>query len=237
MLIDIISTSNYNSYNIKLANMFGLDCAVYLNELINICEKAVRKDKITDCFFDVDRSYVESRTTIKETSQISLDEKLEKVGIVSRKKDCPNRIKIDLVLLTNIMSSEDEDLKNGLVKLVELKGKKQKPTKQEKIAQDLKDFVNTGNTVLDDFMRDWVDSVISKQGWLSKSAIIDCQEKINAFAFPDINKAIEVVKIAAVNGWRDVSWAINKYKESHKGENHLTFNDQDININTDVTFK
>ena len=46
MLIDLINTSNYVSYNIKLAQLLGLKEAIYLSELLNINDKAIRKNEI-----------------------------------------------------------------------------------------------------------------------------------------------------------------------------------------------
>ena len=48
MLIELLSFSNYGSYNVKLANVLGLETAVYLSEIMNINERALRKNKLDD---------------------------------------------------------------------------------------------------------------------------------------------------------------------------------------------
>ena len=63
MLIDLLSTSNYVSYNIRLAELLGLHAAIYLSELMNINDKAIRKNKLNDNYFKLKREYITSRTT------------------------------------------------------------------------------------------------------------------------------------------------------------------------------
>ena len=46
MLLDLLSSSNQLSFNIKVAQLVGLHSAVYLSELMAINEKAIRKNKI-----------------------------------------------------------------------------------------------------------------------------------------------------------------------------------------------
>ena len=50
MLVELLSQSNYQSFNIKLAQLLGLESAIYLSALIDINEKANGKntDHITD---------------------------------------------------------------------------------------------------------------------------------------------------------------------------------------------
>ena len=84
MLIELLSMSNYGNYNIKLASILGLETAVYLNELMNINEKALKKKKITDNSFIIDRKYIESRTTLNPEKQQELEINLIKLGILER---------------------------------------------------------------------------------------------------------------------------------------------------------
>ena len=64
MLIQLLSQSNYGSFNITVAHMLNLETAVYLSELMNINEKALRKNKLDDNQFILDRKYITERTTI-----------------------------------------------------------------------------------------------------------------------------------------------------------------------------
>ena len=56
MLIDLLATDNLANYNIKIAQIMGLHTAIYINELINISNKATQKNKlVADKFFILDR--------------------------------------------------------------------------------------------------------------------------------------------------------------------------------------
>ena len=115
MLIELLSMSNYGNYNIKVAQILGLETAVYLNELMNINEKAVRKKKIDDNIFIVDRQYIQSRTTIEPLRQEELETNLIKLGILE-KTDKSNNINLNITALTSILAAPEEDLK-GIAKI------------------------------------------------------------------------------------------------------------------------
>ena len=234
MLIELLSTDNYGQYNIKVAKLFGLETAVYLNELININEKAVRKNKVSDCFFVLDRDYLTSRTTLTTEQQLEIEDKLIECDVLKRKENCT--LSIDIILLTNMISSEDEDLKKNLIKLTELKGKKAKGTKQKQIVENLKTNVNSGNNVLDEYLKQWVEVVSSKYGWMNKIAVQEGQNKVINASHPDIDKAIEIVKIAIINGHRDMQWAIDAYNKAHENEKKLTNFNQCVNISDAIKY-
>ena len=63
MLIDLLCTDNYVSFNINIAKVMGLNYAIYISELLNISNKATAKKKLLDGKFKVDRDYIANRTT------------------------------------------------------------------------------------------------------------------------------------------------------------------------------
>ena len=75
MLSDL-AYCNYESYNVKLANLFGLNISIYINLLMNIESKASDKEKLNNGYFLLDRDYVTSRTTFSEKDQLLFDDKL-----------------------------------------------------------------------------------------------------------------------------------------------------------------
>lgn len=228
MLIDLFATDNYGQYNIKIANMFGLDVAVYLNEVLNINEKAIRKNKTSDCFFVLDRDYLKSRTTLTEEQQTEIEDKLSDINILEKRESCT--IHIDTVLLANLIGSEDEDLKKHVQKLVDLKSKKPKKTKKEIVKENLKTHIHSGNDKLDDYLSQWVDVICEKNGFMTKTAIEEAQNKIISYSFPDLGKAYDIIKIAIINGHRDINWSIEKYEKDHAGEKNLTKFGQSVKI-------
>ena len=111
MLIDLISTDNMISFNIKIAEVLGLNTAIYLNELMNIAMKAVRKKKlVADKFFIVDRAYVKSRTTISLEEQLAIDKKMVQMNIIQKANGGADEdsIYVDFELLAKMLSTDDE---------------------------------------------------------------------------------------------------------------------------------
>lgn len=212
MLIEILSQSNYKSFNIKIAHLLGLETAIYLNALIEINEKAIRKEKINeDGYFSLDRNYIKEVTTLEEQKQLELDNILRNSDIISFKdKD----IKINLNILTSISMSEDESLKTDLSKIKEKANKK---TSKQSILYNVKRNVNPelpGD--LKNAYYEWLEAVNNKLGFVSKQMVIDAQEKVNIAANHNLDKAIGIVHIASANGWKDMKWAIQSYNENNK---------------------
>ena len=76
MLIELLSSSNYVNFNIKLAQILGLKPAIYLSQIMDINEKAIRKNKVDNDYFTLDRKYIESRTTLTKDEQSSIEKDL-----------------------------------------------------------------------------------------------------------------------------------------------------------------
>ena len=74
MILDLLSSDMYVSYNVQIANKIGLEEAIYISELININRKAIQKNKIEDGYFNIDRKYITNRTTFKLEKQIEFME-------------------------------------------------------------------------------------------------------------------------------------------------------------------
>lgn len=217
MLIDLLSTSNYNSYNVNLANIIGLHEAIYISELININEKAILKNKITDeGYFTVDRKYITNRTTFDKKEQLSMDKTLISLGIIYVSESNNNLISIDLQVLTGILMSSNEKLAKDISSFIK---PKQKRTKQQVICDELKNNIIATNDELRNAYCDWIDSVIAKEGWMSKQAVIYAQQAIDKFSNHNLDIALEIIRIASINGYRDIEWAINKFKQENKNFN------------------
>ena len=214
MLIDLLSMSNYVNYNVKVAQILGLDAAIYVSELLNINDKALHKNKIKGEYFTLDRTYIQSRTTFDEDTQLSIEDKLVKLGIVVKDTKSPNDISLNITALTSIMMSSDESLLKDISKIVKSKSSPKK-TKAEAIKDTLKDNITTTNEELRAAYSDWIDSVYAKDGWMSKKAVVSAQGVVDDFSKFDLDVALKVVEIASINGYRDMSWAVNTYKKDY----------------------
>lgn len=234
MLIDLFATDNYGRYNVKVAEMFNLETAVYLDIVLNIYEKAVRKNKISGGKFVIDRDYIKKRTTLDESEQGKIEESLIRVGVISRTEPCT--ISIDLPLLANIVGSDDEDIRSGVEKLANIKTKSKRKTKKDVFADMAKKEINTGDAELNSILEQWVDALVAKQGWVNKMIVTEGQSKLIKFASPNLSKAKTVAKIATTNAYRDMEWAINRYKEQNPEEKYLTNSQENVKISTELKF-
>lgn len=228
MIVDLLSTSNLQSFNIKLASIIGLHEAIYLNALIEINEKAVRKKKVDEeNFFTLDRDYIKERTTITCKEQGQIEATLEELEIIKIKNK--DSIFIDFSTVISIMKNEDENLNKDLTLI---RAKKSKRTKAEIIVANLKNAIKTDNYELKQAYNSWIDGVYAKQGWMTKQAVINGEKLVDDFADHNLDVALAVINIAAINAYRDIQWAINYYKSNKKLEinNTRVVKNNEINL-------
>lgn len=212
LLLELLSTSNYVSYNIKLAELLGLHAAIYISELMNINDKAIRKDKVTDNYFKLKRDYITSRTTLPEKEQLEIEQNLLKIGILEKGEN-QDDLSLNITTLTTLMMSTDEQLIDNVKKLTKLKKRQSRSTKAEAIKEELKTNIITSNEELRDAYYEWIDAVYAKQGWLSKKAVMCAQTLVDDFSKRNLDVALRLLEIAAINGYRDMQWAINAYNK------------------------
>lgn len=212
MLIDLISLSNYGYYNVQIANILGLDTAVYLGILLDINSKAIRKNKITDNYFTVDRKYITSRTTLSEDKQVAIEKILSDIGVLIISKESKNSFSINISALYTIIGEDDTAVIKDIKKIVSKKANSK--SKSDAIKDTLKSNIVTSNEELRTAYCDWIDAVFAKQGWMSKKSVVSAQTLIDDFADHNLDVALKIIEIASINGYRDMAWALNNYKQN-----------------------
>ena len=212
MLINLLAIDNYNSYNIELAKTVGLHEAIYLNEVINITEKAYRKDRIYGGYVTLDRGYIESRTTFDASEQKALQRVLQECNIMRVDENNVDKVSIDLNLLINMLLDGNESLLKATARSVK-SGKKR--SKAESIRDNLKSNINVNNNELRTAYYEWIDSVSNKRGYMDKKAVIEGQKVVDAYCNRDLDKALKVISIATINSYADMNWAVNAYKRDY----------------------
>ena len=213
MLIELLSSSNYVNFNVKLAQILGLKPAIYISQIMDINEKAIRKNKLDNNYFTIDRKYIETRTTLTKDEQVSIEKDLLDIGILEKSTDKRNTICLNITMLTSIMMTPDEDLLKDISSLS--KGKKKK-TKSEVIEDNLKANVLTTNAELRDAYYEWIESVLTKRGMMTKAAVIHAQPTLDTFCNRNLDVALKVLEIASIHGYEDITWAINSYNKEFK---------------------
>lgn len=220
MFIDILNSNNYISFNIKTAQIFGLNTAVYISEIFNIVQTVKRKQKFVDKdYFKLDRKYVFIRTTLSIEEQLRIDEKLVKVGILYKHTENPDTMKIDVKMFASIITSDDVELIEDLSKKLEgLNKKDPKESKKQAIITALKNSIQCSDYELLTALRDWVDAIFAnpKGNYLSNASIKLFQETLNNYTKGDLDLALRLIKIATIQGYRDCTWAISVYEKDNQ---------------------
>lgn len=214
MLIELLSMSNYVHFNVKLAQILGLNTSIYLSQIMDINEKAIRKNKVNENFFTIDRDYITKRTTIPEKEQVEIENNLIKIGVLERSSDDANTLMLNITVLTSILMSPDEDLIKDVSNLA--KPRKTTKTKEEKIIENLKANIITTNPELRQAYFDWIDAVYAKDHFMTKTAVIAAQGAVDKFSNRNLDLALKILEIASINGYRDINWAINNYNKDYK---------------------
>ena len=219
MLTDLMCTDNYVSYNVKVANVMGLHAAVYVNELLNITQKAIQKRKLTDGYVTIDRDYILRRTTIFPEEQVTIDKKLVGIGVIEVCPDNPDKLTLNVDALASLVAADDAALLKKVHKLTQVKTVTSASTKmsmRQKTILELKEFVKCSNDELLDAYKSWIDGVYANpRGFLSKKAILIFQKEVDEFARGDLDLALKILEIATVQGYRCAEWAINKFKAEY----------------------
>lgn len=214
MLIDLLSMNNYISFNLKLAHIIGLEASIYISELLNINDKAIRKNMVENNYFNIDRDYIEERTTLSKDKQLDIEKELMSLGILEPYGKNDSNVSLNVTALTNILASPDESFIKDIKKIVKARSQTKK-TKTEKIIEALKGNVECTNEELKEAYFEWIDAVYAKQGWMSKKSITCGQKMIDDFSRRDLDIALKILEIATINGYRDIEWAINTYKSNY----------------------
>lgn len=211
---NLISTSNYGEFNITLAHILGLHTAIYLNALLEIGEKAERKLTMDNGAIVVNRDYIESRTTLPVEEQLEIDKKLAKLDVLKIGKD-PNMLEIDVQMIMSMFIA-DKPVVDNLKKVVTKLSKTKKQLKEEGIIFNLQKKVTTTQEELKSAYYEWINSVVSRYGQMSPTAVEWGQQLVDNYANHNLDLALYIVKLAAVHGDKDMKWTIDRYEKDYK---------------------
>ena len=212
---DLLSPNSYLSFNVNLAQKVGLNAAVYLAELLNQSKIATASGKLTDnLYFKVSRSEVEHNTTLSRKEQATLDETLSNVGVIKISLESNNLLHIDTDLLTSIILEDNELTKKKLEPVIKKRKVSTLSPEAKANAQiaNARRAVTTSNEELQEAYYKWIDNLQVKQGWITASIVEEAQRVIDDFTQRDLDMALAIIHIATANVYKDMTWAINKYK-------------------------
>lgn len=207
------------TFNLKIAQVFGLDVAVYWSALTTEMEKAKDNKKVDkESYFPLDRDAIKKLTTLKKSEQIICEEILRKANVIEYHGSLEDHedIRVDLQTMMGYIVQDDPKVLKQLIKEVV---ENTKESRKNGARLGFKDYVVTlvDDFKLADLLRDWVDSVYEscKYGNFLNKPIIDTFVK----SIQDYSKDIEVqkaiVKIALISAVKDAWWAIESYQKQH----------------------
>ena len=226
-LINILSPSNYNQFNITLAHKIGLETAIYLNELFNIYEKASRKEKIKSSkaleeyspdedYFIVDRDYITQRTTFSRPKQLELDANLLGLQLIKKPSSNPDELCIDQIQYINFFTSPNEKIFRKLKPITKYRTEKEQ--RREYNIESTKLLFKSEDTELYALWSDWVDTVMTNDATKGRVNAISAREFKNGlerFANGHRDALIELIKLSIELSYTVSDWVIVKYKERH----------------------
>lgn len=182
---------------------------------MNINDKAIKKNKLDQEYFKLDRSYITSRTTIDESEQLEIEENLLKLGILER-GESDDLLSLNITTLTTLMMTTDEELIDKIKKGRKRKSRSSnKSTKADKIKENLKANLRVQNTELRQAYEGWIDAIYDKQGWMSVKCVTVAEDTVDEFSGRNLDIALKLLEIASIHGYRDIQWAINMYNKQY----------------------
>lgn len=219
MLIDVLNSNNYISYNITIAQVYGLHAAIYVSELLNIYKKVQIKNKfVHEDYFKVDRRYVFKRTTLTADEQLVVEQNLMKLDIITRDEENVDVIKFDFEKLVSLSICDDIKKVEAISKKVSTdKPKGIRATKRDRAKQALKDGIVCNNYELLTAFRNWIDTLYeSPHVYLGKTVVEEFVKAIMDYCKTDYALGVKVVKLAAIQGYKNAQFAISLYEKDTK---------------------
>jgi len=211
MLIDIVSDDSYKRFNIKSAEIFGLKGAVYIERLLCIIRKAVRKGKINDGFIKVDRKYIVEETTLSKDEQYDLDSKLEQFNLIE--KEDKDTLRLDISLYMSILNGELFELSDISDKFRSRKDKKN--VKINVIIENLKNSITYTIIEMKSAMENYIESIVNSGKSLTTQSLLLFQQDLDNYSNGDISIALEIIKLATIYNYVICYWAISVYERQH----------------------
>lgn len=207
-MINFLDQNNYRIFNIEVAKKFGLNCSIYLSEIMF-------ENKDYNCV-SLNEEMIASNTTLDFEQQSKCKKMLEQLCILSSSAE--GKLILDLNQLSAIINSESKTLTNK-IKKINLAATGGKLTVRQKQCNDLKSKLTCSNEELLKAYQDWIDGVYSNpKGFLSFRAVVIFQKTVDEFAKGNLDLALKIIDIATIGGYRDATWAINVFNKDYAHE-------------------
>lgn len=203
MLLDLIDTNNYAMYNVKLAQIVGLDAAVYCSQLLTIQSKAQRKKKMVGNYFCVDREFITKQTSLTVERQLVLDNELVKLQILQRDETNVDLLLVNIDILSSIIASEDIELQTNITQIIVDDKQAKREAKMQAIKQKLMAGLKCPNVEMQAALMNWIDAVNAnpKVPPVNKMLLKKFYDDVNAYTKgEDLDLALWIINTSAAYG-------------------------------------
>lgn len=211
-LLDLFSNCNNACYNVRIAQLLGLNTAIYISEIANINSKALHKDKLDKNFFVLDRKYLTERTTLTEKEQIKIEKNLFDSQILQKAEDDPDKLYLNIEVLIKVLTEKE----NALAAELQTAAKEKKPKKADKRAYCIENAKRVV-TATDPFLRqayfNWIETVYDKYNFISNATVFSAEAFVNSYSGGNTSIAIGLVNKAASLGYKDINYAVQYFKD------------------------
>lgn len=204
MIADALNRDNYVEFNLPLAHKIGVLESIYLGELIRISGKALRKNKLIEDYFTVDREYLYSRTVCPIPDQKKMEKKLSTYGLIKCHPHLPDTMQINLKVYTSLMCMEELEM-SVVVDLPYGKAtqkKTAKRTRKQKIDEALAGIPECDDAVRDAVTR-WVTYVFKDGKSVTDLAVGRTVEAVRLASGGNIDVMVATFDEAAEKAWKN----------------------------------
>ena len=206
MLLDLLRTDNYVSFNKRLAHIIGLEQSIYVNQIINIMGKAEKKNKVYENgYVKLDRKYIFEQTTLTIERQLELDNSLINIRLMIKDFEDNDLLKIDTKLLADITTNDDVKINDNLSQVIKKNTKLDKRTKELIIAENLSKYIDTSNDELDKALKGWILAMLEAKKLINSAIITKFQDDLFNYTQGKLVDALELVRIATINAYKEFS--------------------------------
>lgn len=213
------------SYSLCVAQKFGVNCAVMLSFIDNSLANGITALSRDDIF---------NNTGVDADKQKEVEEVLTECGVLtvtrfSNRAD-KNYYKIEEQRLVSALSEKSlaEIVLGDSAKVTESeKTSAKRITQKSQLVEKLKRSIKTSDPIVRQYMCDWIDAVhASPKGYLSVQGVTISEQELSAYSASQ-EVQIAILKIAIVNSYRDLTWAIQRYEKDHSatGNNFVKYSD------------
>lgn len=235
MVIDFIAKINNVNYNVKLAKIFGVYSAIFINLLIDYHFRA------EDGYIKLARVDIYNLTGIEEDKQIEVEENLVSCNLIQVNKlknsSSKNYYNLNMETLNKILISDDLTNDEGLKQTLRNAPKAPKTTsKRSNIINSLKSCITVEDEKSREYLKDWVDAVMQKSGYLSKVGVECMCEDLIKYSDKKVTLLRDLCKLAAKLGYKDSKWVIKNYQDNQIVSNNLSLtHDKQVDIDENIS--